>query len=57
MSRIDEIIADFEFIDDWEERYRYIIELGRMLEPLPESDHTDAPQGARLRQPGLARYA
>ncbi len=42
MSKIDDIIADFEFIDDWEERYRYIIELGRALEPLPEADHTDA---------------
>jgi cysteine desulfuration protein SufE len=41
VSRIDDIIADFEFIDDWEERYRYIIELGRTLEPLPEADHTD----------------
>lgn len=42
MSRIDDIIADFEFIDDWEERYRYIIELGRGLEPLPDADHTEA---------------
>lgn len=41
MSRIDDIIADFEFIDDWEERYRYIIELGRALEPLSEADHSD----------------
>lgn len=41
MSKIDDIIADFEFIDDWEERYRYIIELGKALEPLPEADHTD----------------
>jgi len=42
VSRIDDIIADFEFIDDWEERYRYIIELGRGLEPLPDADHTEA---------------
>jgi cysteine desulfuration protein SufE len=42
VSRIDDIIADFDFIDDWEERYRYIIELGRALEPLPEADHIDA---------------
>lgn len=41
MSKIDDIIADFEFIDDWEERYRYIIELGKALEPLPDADHTD----------------
>jgi cysteine desulfuration protein SufE len=39
---IDRIISDFEFLDDWEERYRYIIELGRTLKPLPAADHTDA---------------
>jgi cysteine desulfuration protein SufE len=39
---IDEIIADFELLDDWEDRYRYIIELGRKLEPLPEAEHTAA---------------
>ncbi|WP_321449579.1 SufE family protein [uncultured Cohaesibacter sp.] len=32
---IDEIIENFSFIDDWEERYRYVIELGRELEDLP----------------------
>ena len=30
----EEIVETFEFFDDWEERYRYIIELGRDLEPL-----------------------
>ncbi len=28
---IDDLIADFELLDDWEERYRYVIELGRAL--------------------------
>ncbi|RXF72904.1 SufE family protein [Hansschlegelia zhihuaiae] len=37
---IDEIIEGFEFIDDWEERIRYLIELGRELEPLPEGAHS-----------------
>ena len=41
-TSIDQIIADFELLGDWEERYRYIIELGRGLKPLPESDHTEA---------------
>lgn len=41
MARIDEILADFEVIDDWEERYRYLIELGRGLEPLPEAARTE----------------
>lgn len=40
--KIDEIIEGFEFIDDWEERIRYVIELGRELEPLPEDAHSDA---------------
>lgn len=36
------IIENFEFIDDWEERYRYVIELGREMPPLPDEFHTDA---------------
>lgn len=42
MGKLDDIIADFELIDDWEERYRYLIELGKALPVLPESDRTDA---------------
>ena len=38
----DEIVANFELIDDWEERYRYLIELGREMPPLPEEAHSDA---------------
>lgn len=37
MPTIDDIYADFEFLDDWEDRYRYLIELGRKLPPLPEN--------------------
>jgi len=37
---VDQIISDFEFLDDWEDRYRYIIELGRTLAPLPDSERT-----------------
>ena len=32
---LDTIRSDFEFLDDWEDRYRYVIELGRGLPPLP----------------------
>jgi cysteine desulfuration protein SufE len=39
---IDEIIDDFSVLDQWEDRYRYIIELGRKLEPLPEAERTPA---------------
>jgi cysteine desulfuration protein SufE len=31
---------DFSLIDEWEDRYRYVIELGRTLEPLAEADRT-----------------
>jgi cysteine desulfuration protein SufE len=33
----DEIRENFLLLDEWDDRYRYIIELGRMLAPLPES--------------------
>jgi len=39
---VDEIVANFELLDDWEERYRYLIELGRMLPTLPPEAHSDA---------------
>ena len=38
----DEILADFELLDDWEDRYRYVIELGRRLEPLPDTERSAA---------------
>ena len=42
ISSFDEILADFELLDDWEDRYRYVIELGRRLEPLPETERSPA---------------
>lgn len=33
---IEELTENFELLDNWEDRYRYIIELGEQLEPLPE---------------------
>lgn len=41
MSLLDDVISDFELLDDWEDRYRYLIELGRKLEPLPDAAHTE----------------
>ena len=38
---IDEIIENFAVLDDWEDRYRYGIELGRALPPLGDSLKTD----------------
>ncbi len=39
---IETIRADFALLDDWEDRYRYLIELGRALEPLPDELRTDS---------------
>lgn len=41
-DRIKDILDDFSVLDDWEDRYRYVIELGKTLAPLPEAEHTDA---------------
>jgi len=38
----DQLIDDFEFLDDWEERYKYVIELGRALEPLEDEARSPA---------------
>ena len=37
---IDEIRDNFALLEDWDDRYRYVIELGRMLTPMPESEHS-----------------
>ncbi len=42
MTGIDEIVENFSVLDDWDDRYRYLIELGRQLPPLPQSAYTDA---------------
>ncbi len=42
MPEIEEIIDNFAVLDDWDDRYRYLIELGRELPPLAEAAHSDA---------------
>ena len=37
---IDEIRDNFALLDDWDDRYRYVIELGRMLDPMPQAEHS-----------------
>ena len=39
---IDEIVDNFALLDDWDDRYRYVIELGRGLASLPESERSEA---------------
>lgn len=37
----DDILEDLEFFDDWEDRYRYIIDLGKKLPPMPDNLKTE----------------
>jgi cysteine desulfuration protein SufE len=39
---IAEIRDDFAFLDDWEDKYRYVIELGKQLPEMPDAAKTDA---------------
>jgi len=41
-ATIDDIIENFALLDEWDDRYRYVIELGRTLEPLPDALRTEA---------------
>lgn len=45
MADIDSVLADlveeFDLLGDWEERYRYVIELGKDLAPLTDAERTD----------------
>ena len=33
----EDIVADFEFLEDWEDRYRYVIDAGKAMDPLDEA--------------------
>jgi len=39
---IQDLVDDFEVLGEWEDRYRYVIELGKELEPLSEEEHSPA---------------
>jgi cysteine desulfuration protein SufE len=40
-TTLDEIVDNFSLLDEWDDRYRYVIELGRGLTPLSERDRTE----------------
>ncbi|MGX5665570.1 SufE family protein [Rhizobium daejeonense] len=40
MTTLQQMIDDFAYLDDWEDRYRYVIELGKALPDLPETEKT-----------------
>jgi cysteine desulfuration protein SufE len=41
-SAFDDLLEEFSLLDDWEDKYRTLIELGRTLEPMPYALKTDA---------------
>ncbi|WP_293444549.1 SufE family protein [Planktotalea sp.] len=41
-AAFEEIVEDFEFLEDWEERYRHVIEQGKAMEPLDAALKVDA---------------
>jgi cysteine desulfuration protein SufE len=41
-AELAELSAEFEILGDWEERYRYVIDLGRELAPLSDAERSDA---------------
>ena len=36
-AAFEEIVEDFEFLDDWEDRYRHVIDMGKAMDPLDEA--------------------
>ena len=36
-AAFEELVEDFEFLDDWEDRYRHVIDLGKAMDPLEEA--------------------
>lgn len=40
-TQIEQIKSTFEILPDWEERYRFIIDLGKNLEPLEDDERTE----------------
>ncbi|SDM06013.1 SufE family protein [Maricaulis salignorans] len=39
---IEELVEEFDLLDDWEQRYRYLIDMGKALPPLPDDQRTEA---------------
>ena len=41
-QELEELADDFDFLEDWEDRYRHILDLGKALAPLSPAEHSDA---------------
>ncbi len=42
LQSLDQVIETFSLFDDWEDRYRYLIDLGKSVPEMPDSDKTEA---------------
>ncbi|WP_306150027.1 MULTISPECIES: SufE family protein [unclassified Roseibium] len=40
-TTLDDILETFEFLDDWEDRYKYLIDLGKDLPPLTDAERSE----------------
>ncbi|MDF0749685.1 SufE family protein [Marinobacter sp. 71-i] len=40
-TTLEDVVDGFEFLDDWEERYAFIIDLGKQLPPFPDDERTE----------------
>lgn len=38
---IEELLENFELMESWEDRYKYVIDLGKAMPAMPEADKTD----------------
>ncbi len=41
-TALNDLVEEFDLLGDWEERYRYVIDLGRELAPLSEAERSEA---------------
>jgi len=41
-TTLEDVVDAFELLDDWEDRYAFIIDLGKALPPFPDSERTEA---------------
>src|SRR5438094_103232 len=41
-QELEDLAQEFDFMDDWEDRYRYVIDLGRELQPLTDAERSEA---------------
>ena len=54
-TEIDELVEEFDLLGDWEQRYRYLIDMGKALPALDDDEKGEFLESAGLEEPGLDR--